>query len=67
MEPLATQNLTLIFPFFVMCVYLLHESESVTEVGPPGPFIWQDVLNANDQDIRMILNIICIVRQKPLL
>lgn len=41
---------------------ILHESESVTEVGPPGPFIWQDVLNANDQDIWMIFNIICIVR-----
>ena len=33
MEPLAAQNLTLIFPFFVMCVYLLPLYYMVTKLA----------------------------------
>ena len=33
MEPMAAQNLTLIFPFFVMCVYLLPLYYMVTKLA----------------------------------
>ena len=33
MEPIAAQNLTLIFPFFVMCIYLLPLYYMVTKLA----------------------------------
>ena len=33
MEPLAAQNLTLIFPFFIMCIYLLPLYYMVTKLA----------------------------------
>ena len=33
MEPMAAQNLTVIFPFFVMCVYLLPLYYMVTKLA----------------------------------
>ena len=33
MEPMAAQNLTLIFPFFIMCIYLLPLYYMVTKLA----------------------------------
>ena len=37
---------------------ILHEAEPVAEVGPAGALVRQNVLNANDQDVRIVFHVV---------
>ena len=45
---------------------ILHEGESIAEVGPPGAFIWHGMLDSDDNYVGAILSVVGNVGEQPL-